>query len=162
MMRHHLNSPLDAAFNRQPLYVLGGKSPVQWMSGVKAQKSSFPFCHLWGEDEIYHSIAYIERWAEDQTDFSKFLTLLSCSRKLTFEMKMNTHEMNSTMKNIQNVGSVFSMISPVCFVLHIVELPMILHGSRWSVYCKRQKVVSTSGYCPLQQANPVRCWLYTE
>lgn len=129
---------------------------------MKAQKSSFPFCHLWGEDEIYHSIAYIERWAEDQTDFSRFLTLLSCSRKLTFEMKMNTHEMNSTMKNIQNVGSVFSMISPVCFVLHIVELPMILHGSRWSVYCKRQKVVSTSGYCPLQQANPVRCWLYTE
>jgi len=75
---------------------------------------------------------------EDQEDFSNLLKLSSYCRN------------NENVKNVH--------ISPVCFVLHVVEIGMKLQpwvqiASVW----QEEKVVSTSGYCPLQQANPFRC-----
>lgn len=110
---------------------------------LKMQKSCFPFRPLGGG--AWEHWRKEDRWAEDQEGFSKLLKLPSYCRKLT------VHGHNENIKNV-------AIISPVCFVLHIVELHMKLQpwvqiANVW----QEEKVVSTSGYCPLQQANPFRC-----
>lgn len=84
---------------------------------LKMQHSCFPFCPRRRRRGAWEHWRKEERWAEDQKGFSKLLKLPSYCRKLT------VHGHN---ENIKNVGSVFTIISPVCFVLHIVELHMKL------------------------------------
>lgn len=110
-------------------YISFGENQFSRCLVLKIQKSCFPLCPPGGGEKKHES---------------KLLKLLVYCRKLT---------VHGQKENIKSVG-----ISPLCFVLHVVEFyvkvqPWVQIASVW----QEGKAMSTPEYCPLQQANPFRC-----